>query len=68
MMISIPLQTVPLAPIVVGALGMVSKELEKKTVGIKKQRKTRDHPDHSIFKSATTLKGLREMLVWKAHK
>ena len=37
------------AGIVVGALGLVPKNSEKKTGGIGNQRKNRDHPDNSIF-------------------
>ena len=37
--------------IVLGALGMISKDLgEKKTIGIGDQSKNRDHPDHSTVK------------------
>ena len=37
-------------PILVGAIGTVSKDLEKENGGIENQRKNRDHPDQYIFK------------------
>ena len=41
---------VTIIPIVVGALGMVNKSLKKKTWGIGKQKKNRDH--QPLLKSA----------------
>ena len=35
-------------PIIVGALGTVSKSFGKKTGGIRNQRKNRNYPDHHI--------------------
>ena len=41
---------VTVIPIVIGALGMISKGLVKKTEGVWNRKKSRDHPNYSIVK------------------